>query len=233
MDGVRAAWTFRPCDELAGDTMGVFALDPDHLGAYVLDVSGHGVQSALLSVTLSRLLTPNTARSTLLREENGDGVRTVPPAEVLTRLNRQFPMDPDTHQYFTIVYGILDRRSGVLTYAAGGHPPPIVLGPHRQPEARNALDPPVGFVPGLEFQQAELALKPGERLYFYTDGIPEARAPGGEQYSMDRLRAVLKKALGKDLEDSLQAVYESVRQWNHDRFDDDLTLLGVSWREDG
>src|SRR5688572_12082049 len=93
--GADFAWIYRPCDELAGDGLNVIALGDGNVGLYILDVSGHGVASALLSVTLSRLLSPPSEPSSILIRDGVDGDRfdIRPPAEVAARLNRLFPFD--------------------------------------------------------------------------------------------------------------------------------------------
>jgi len=94
---VRFAHTFKPCEELGGDIFNVFKLDEKHVGLYILDVSGHGVPAALLSVTLSHVMSPLPDQSSLLKQQIGNfsGYRLVPPAEVAKHLNNQFLMDPD------------------------------------------------------------------------------------------------------------------------------------------
>src|SRR5207248_11458922 len=110
--GADFAWAYRPCDELAGDGLNVIPLGGGEVGLYVLDVSGHGVAAALLSVTLSRLLSPPSDPSSVLvkggDDPDGVGPLPVPPAEVAEELGRRFPFDLANGQYFTMVYGLLD-----------------------------------------------------------------------------------------------------------------------------
>lgn len=228
-EGVRLASLFKPCDELAGDTYNLFFLDKDHLGVFVLDVSGHGVPSALLSVTLSRLLKPETSNSVLLESTKDGEAVIVPPGEVCARLNRQFPMNPENFQYFTIVYGILDCRDGSFRYASAGHPGPLLLGPKKEPVPHKTLNMAVGFVPDPAFEELEILLAPGDRLYFYTDGIVEAQNPRGEEFGMDRFCTILRAGLCRDVESSLHSVYTAVRRWNDSRFKDDVTICALEY----
>lgn len=228
---VNSAALFKPCDELAGDMYNVFKLDERRLGVYVVDVSGHGVPSALLSVMLSRILTPDTQRSALLKEERPEppGYRIAEPAEVCAKLNRQFPMDMESLQYFTIVYGVLNVETGRFRYATAGHPGPIHCGPNKHPSHAKSLNMAIGFSEDASFTEDEIVLAPGDRLYFYTDGAPEAENPAGEEFSIDRLSELLQAARLQSLEDSLQNVYDAVKSWNQDRFKDDLTLCAVQY----
>ncbi len=111
----RFVWNFVPCDELGGDILDVFQLDEDRIGLYLLDVSGHGVRAALLSVTLNRLLAQMAERSLQFEEAGGSQreAQLLSPAEVAAQLNTRFQMDdsPGAVQYFTFVYGILYTRA--------------------------------------------------------------------------------------------------------------------------
>ena len=228
--GVRVASIFVPCDELAGDTYNIFRLDETHMGIFVVDVSGHGVPAALLSVTLSRLLWPDVSPSTILLEDtdNGQG-KIVPPCDVCKLLNKQFPMNPDNFQYFTFVYGILDITSGTFIYANAGHPGPIRVRPGHKPQDTKPLNMAIGFVPNTVFCQEEIILHPGDRLYFYTDGIVEAKNMAGEEFGTERLCATLQAHCAEPLEASLQKVYSLVEEWNVDFFHDDVTMCAVEY----
>ena len=191
--GARFAWHYRPCEELAGDGLNVFALDDRHAALYVFDVSGHGVASALLSVSLSRVLSPPSEPSSVLRPEAiTDGVAApggcvLSPAEVAGRLNRMFPFDEATEQYFTMIYGVLDVTSGAV---------PLRLGrasrawrTSRRP-ARGRIVENRGFPIGLAelpYEEQVLAMAPGDRIYLYSDGIPEAMDADGEVFGGDRM----------------------------------------------
>ena len=123
--GTDFAWTYRPCDELAGDGLNAIPLGDGKVALYVLDVSGHGVASALLSVTMSRLLSPPSVPSSILTRNGDDRAGSedpcqsifdiMPPAAVAAHLNRLFPFDVATEQFTTMVYGIL-HATGEFRY---------------------------------------------------------------------------------------------------------------------
>lgn len=148
--GINLAWAFRPCQELAGDALNVFPLDERRIALYILDVSGHGVASSLLSFTLSHLLSPIPEKSALYQAV-GDGSgthRVLPPADVVTRLNKQFPFNPDLPQYFTIAYGILELETRKLRYVSAGHFNPVYVPAGEPPRIAAAGScPPVGLFP--------------------------------------------------------------------------------------
>jgi sigma-B regulation protein RsbU (phosphoserine phosphatase) len=165
--GARFAWGFQPCEELAGDTLNIVPLDRDHVGVYVAEVSGHGVAAALLSVTLSQLLSPaRDASSIVIRARDGRAPRVVPPAEVAEHLNRRFPWNPDTEQYFTLIYGILDTRTGDFQYVVAGHPGLVWLPPDGRGQVMERPSLPVGIGDGT-YEEHRLRLEPGSRVCLY------------------------------------------------------------------
>jgi PAS domain S-box-containing protein len=228
--GANFAWSFRPCSELAGDILNIFAMDNESVGLYVLDVSGHGVAAALLSVTVSRLLSPIPGQS-FLYEPAPDPSGRYPlaqPAEVLKRLNRQFPFDPRTAQYFTIFYGRLDIKTGELYYCSAGHPGPVYVPCGGQPRTLTSGGVPVGLFPNPPYETHLLCLEPGDRLYVATDGILETENAEGQEFGLERLLDVLHRSSGLPLEKSLDALTAHVQQWcGCSSLADDATMLAV------
>jgi sigma-B regulation protein RsbU (phosphoserine phosphatase) len=233
LDGVRLAWRYVPCDELAGDTLGIVPLDDEKVGVYVIDVSGHGVPSALLSVSLSRLLSNDPLTSVLWTTDAGStGHRVASPVEVAEELSRRFPYNLQTGQYFTMVYAVIDLPGRELCYVSAGHEPLIVVGPDRDPELGASTGQPVALVPASllkpTYTESTVSLGPGDRVYLYSDGIPEARNPNGEQWGNERLAKRLVELLETDLDGSLPVVLETVCSWQEGpHFDDDVSLLAV------
>ena len=145
--GTDFAWIYQPCDELAGDGLNVIPLGDGKVGLYILDVSGHGVASALLSVTLSRLLSPPSEPSSILIRDGDvrDRFDITPPAEVADRLNRLFPFDSATEQFATMVYGILNAATGEFRYVSAGHPGPVHLPAGADPVILESRGFPIGL----------------------------------------------------------------------------------------
>src|SRR4051794_4971025 len=145
--GLDVAWAFRPCDELAGDGLNAIRLDGRKVALYVLDVSGHGVAAALMSVSLARLLSsPSDASSILIR--GGDGPdRHVPltAPEVAGRLNLLFPFETGAEQYSTLAFGVFDVPSGEFRYTLAGHPGPIHLPAGGPPRVLAGRGFPIGL----------------------------------------------------------------------------------------
>lgn len=225
---VSAAWELISCDELAGDTLSVFDLDDRHTIFYVLDVSGHGVQASLLSVTLNRWLSP---RSTSLKisdaPNNSDDMYVISPVELLERLNKQFPIDPNTGQYFTIVYGMYDVVTKEFCFVSAGHPKPVYLPKGGSPIMLESNNFPIGVVPDPEFQENRVEMDTGDRMYLYSDGLVDAQNSSEEEFGNQRLLQEITAYKTYSLEDSIHAIISKSGEWSDTKvFQDDISLLG-------
>ena len=225
---VSAAWELISCDELAGDTLSVFDLDDRHTIFYVLDVSGHGVQASLLSVTLNRWLSP---RSTSLKisdaPNNSDDMYVISPVELLERLNKQFPIDPNTGQYFTIVYGMYDVVTKEFCFVSAGHPKPVYLPKGGSPIMLESNNFPIGVVHEPEFQENRVKMDTGDRMYLYSDGLVDAQNSSEEEFGNQRLLQEITTYKTYSLEDSIHAIISKSGEWSDTKvFQDDISLLG-------
>jgi sigma-B regulation protein RsbU (phosphoserine phosphatase) len=217
--GVRCAWRYVPCDELAGDTLNVIPLGDGITGLYVLDVSGHGVSSSLLSVILSRLMSGAPDSSSVLRTRRDGSSETniATPAEVAQELSRRFPYNKETFQYFTIVYATLDMDQRLFTYVSAGHPPVVHLRRGSDPVLHTSTGSPIALVPAelspSEYEESTVKLEPGDRLYLLSDGIPEAHQPDGEEYGEERISSTLQGCFDVDLDASITRLLDDVWDW--------------------
>jgi len=214
---VQFAWRYRPCDELAGDALGVQGIAEDQVALYIVDVSGHGVPSSLLSVAVTRSLAPA-----------GDVTQARTPAQIAARLNTLYPMADNGNHYFTMVYGTLDPGTGVFRYTAAGHPGPLVVTGTQPPSSHDLPAVPIGLLDDAEYEEAELVLKPGDRVYLYSDGLNEERNSEGEQFGRRRLEAALAARFEQPLAEGIDAVLSELASWRgDDRFSDDLSIVAA------
>jgi len=220
--GVRTSWIYEPCDELGGDSLNVFTLDENHVGFYVLDVAGHGIRAALLSVSVSHFLSPYSEYSFL---RSGSAI--LCPHEVLGRLNDQFSSHPAFNQFVTLAYGIMDIRTLELTYASAGHTPIL----HFSNDKANFLrggGPPIGILSGEIYPVERISLKRGDRLFMYSDGITEARTAKGDLFGEKRLCAVLESAKKEPIDQALSKTFSAIQNDTPGhRLSDDVAMLGV------
>ncbi|MCX7403349.1 MAG: fused response regulator/phosphatase [Planctomycetia bacterium] len=226
------AWRYVPCQELAGDFLNVFSLDSEHVGLFVVDVSGHGVPSSLLAVTIGAFLSSKVSDSSLLvrpGKEGGPPV-VVGPAEVATQLNRLFQADEQAGLYFTFIYGVLHTPTGHLRFVSGGHPPLAHMSREGRIQLIECESFPIGYVPDIEYEEHLLELKPGDRIYLYSDGVPEAMNEALDQMGNERMTATIEAARSQSLETGVVALLDAVQAWCQPKGPlDDVSILGIEW----
>ncbi len=227
--GAAFAWIYRPCDELGGDGLNVIPLGGGRIGLYILDVSGHGVASALLSVTLSRVLSPPPEPSSILVRDGNvpDRPEITPPAEVADRLNRLFPFDLATGQFTTMIYGVLDAVTGKFRYVSAGHPGPVHLPAGAGPVILESQGLPIGLAEDA-YEERSVCLAAGDRLYLYSDGVPEAMDPAGELFGDARLLQTIGRARSEPLQEDVAALLREIERWRGAASaQDDISILAV------
>ena len=233
VDGVQFAWIFEPCTELAGDSLNIMRADGEHVCLYVLDVSGHGLASALTSVAFSRFLSVRPEASSLLSQQPlEEPTSHLPsPAEIAEFLNRKFPWDAETTQYSTLVYGILHRGTGEFRYVAAGHAGPILVPQQGSVRSFDAPSgPPIGFQLGA-YEEHLIQLGPGDRLYLYSDGLTEAMNASDEEFGKERLMSTLEESRKMSLQESLSALERRIERWHgKSEFEDDLSVVALQWQ---
>jgi len=165
MDGaVSIDWRYIPSSSLGGDTIGYHWIDDDHLALYLIDVTGHGLDAALLSVTIANVLRSGSLMGADMRMPN----------QVLATLNDAFPGERHGQKYFTAWYGVYERSMGSLTWSGGGHHPSILLAPGaREPILLPSSGTMMGVISGLEYPAASCQVATDARLLIFSDGIFE------------------------------------------------------------
>jgi sigma-B regulation protein RsbU (phosphoserine phosphatase) len=169
---------FEPSLAIGGDIFNIIPLASGSTLVYMADVSGHGVASALLTMSLTQWLTSFVGLRNL--------AEVPPPATVLTALETEFPFER-FDKYFSIVIATIDPVSGMVRYSAAGHPPPLVIRQSGAVERLEAGGPVIGMGFGLTFDEGRCDLAAGDRIVFYTDGVVEDLDADGERFGQDRL----------------------------------------------
>jgi sigma-B regulation protein RsbU (phosphoserine phosphatase) len=226
--GMRCEWRLQPSGYVAGDIFNFFPMDEEQVGFYLLDVSGHGVPAAMLSVVLSMMLTPDaTHGSPLKRFVRDTGVFEVAsPDDVIRELNRRFLLKDD--RYFTMVYGLFDTHSSILRLAQAGHPSPILIRKDGDMEILGTGGMPVGLWHDLDFDCFDTFISQGDRIFLYSDGVTECKNATDESFGENRLVAHLKQCTEHPLDELLEGLLAKLRTWRGDMiFEDDLSLLAI------
>ena len=212
--------TMQPAKEVGGDFYDFFMLDEDHLGLVMADVSGKGVPAALFMV-IAKTLIKN-------RAQMGGS-----PAEVLAYVNEQLCEGNDAELFVTVWFAILELSTGKGIAANAGHEHPVLRrsgGDYELVVYRHS--PAVATLPGIRFREHEFELHPGDRVFVYTDGVPEAINVKEEDYGSDRMLAALNSCPpDTPMKETLRLVREDL-----DRFAgempqfDDVTMMAIDYR---
>jgi sigma-B regulation protein RsbU (phosphoserine phosphatase) len=217
---IRADWRFIPSASLGGDAFGYHDLDPEHFAVYLLDVCGHGVGAALLSVSAL-----NAIRSEALPQTDFHD-----PAAVLAALNRAFPMERHNDMFFTAWYGVFDRVTRRLRWAGGGHPPALLLAADGGRHLLDSAGPLIGAVEGLEFPAGDVAVPEESRLFVYSDGAFEISRADGSMWPFPEFVTALAggaTGVGSPIDALLGRIRELSGQPD---FQDDFSMLELVFR---
>ncbi len=217
---MRFATMFRPAGWVSGDIYDVFRLDETHVGFYIADVVGHGMPAALLTMFVKKSL--QTKRIA------GHRYEIVPPHEALSQLNADIcQQDLSSCQFCTAIYGVIDTADLTLRYARGGHPAPILMGANGSVQRLQSSGSLLGVFPQETFQDKTVALSPGHRAVFYSDGAEDILAKPDEaaQAHGGLVEALLQtRSLGPE-----EAALHLVRQIDQRRIDhhrdDDVSVV--------
>ena len=164
--------------EVGGDFFDVINLEGSRIGLAIADVSGKGVPAALFMMSSRTLL-------------KGAAIGHPRPGDALAEVNDLLEADNDSAMFVTVFYTAYNPGSGTLTYANGGHNPPLII---HADGSSTVLDPTggiaLGVAPGMPYGQSEVQLVPGEIFVLYTDGVTEAMDPDFEEFGLERLQEV-------------------------------------------
>jgi sigma-B regulation protein RsbU (phosphoserine phosphatase) len=224
---IRTDWHFIPSTALGGDSFGYEWLDDEHFAFYLLDVSGHGVGAALLSVSVLNALRSQSLRETDFRQ----------PGQVLDALNRAFPMDEQNGLFFTIWYGIYHKTARRIDYAGGGHPPALLLtGPTAAPAAVGVLDsagPMIGADLDVTFETRGCYLRSATRLLLFSDGVYEITKTDGTMWPFHDFLAFLGRGPAPGEPDSIidRLVAHTAQLSGTTEYQDDFSIVEFRFPE--
>ena len=222
-DKIKIEQHFLPSIQLGGDIFDYYWLDEHHLVMYLLDVAGHGVRPALLSVSIRNILRAQSLYNTNFYE----------PWTVLTELNRIFQMDEKGNDYFTIWYGVYNEENRELAYSCAAHPPAILLASHSNQITTEQLSTEniaIGMLPEFDFEQEYIQIKPGSTLYIFSDGVYEIPQSDGNIWGLDAFVDTL-KCYHQNCNSNLEQVLDHIHQINGNRtLDDDFSLIQLTFQ---
>jgi phosphoserine phosphatase RsbU/P len=183
----------KPCGHIGGDLVGMFSPGLGTLGFYSIDVSGHGITSAMMTARLGGYLSSSHFDQNLAMRRFNYHYRLNPPEDVARLLNSRLIADPGIEEYFTMVYAVVDLHNGRIKMVQAGHPHPLILRRDGRAEYIGEGGLPVGLVPDAQYQQFEAQLEVGDRILLYSDGFTECRLENGEMLEPEGLLELIEK----------------------------------------
>lgn len=217
-DGFEIFADMNPAKQVGGDFYDFFFVDQDKLALVIADVSGKGIPAAMFMMK---------SKTTI----RGFAEAGYTPAELFEMSNNVICEGNETNMFVTVWIGIIDLNTGVMKCCNAGHEYPVLMRNGRNFEIYNDKHlPALGIMEGIEFVEYEIDLKPGDTIYVYTDGVPEAVNTAVEQYGTDRLLDVLNEHKEESMKDILSAVKDNLDDFvgTADQFDD-VTMLGFRY----
>lgn len=224
------AWNFLPCDSVGGDVFNLYRLDKDHVGLFVVDVSGHGVPSAMVTVSVAQTLSPQGGQLLKVKTEEAPYYRLPSPREVLSALDDHFPLER-FQKFFTICYMMLNTKTGLLRYCRAAHPTPILVRASGEIEELAAGGTIVGLDSGVVRSEGEITLVAGDRIVLSTDGIAEYPNIMGDRFGDHRFKEAIGQSRSKALQESCDDILKEV--FAHAAglpAPDDITLFALEYR---
>jgi sigma-B regulation protein RsbU (phosphoserine phosphatase) len=230
VDNLDIAWKFMPSEQIGGDIFNVLRLDEDHLGFYMIDVSGHGVPPALVTFSISQTLQPHMGCTIRKRPGFTPDHQVVSPGEVLKSLDEEYPWER-FERFLTIIYLIVNIRNGHMIYSNAAHPPPILLHADGALELLEEGGTIIGLDGILPFEEGEKILSPGDKIILYTDGVFEFVDSRGEIFGEKRFHELVKGLyrlpIGAVLDEIVLAIERFVQGA---KLQDDVSLLGIEFK---
>ncbi len=209
--------SYIPCLSIGGDFYDVFEIDDEYIGLFMSDAAGHGSSAALIVSIVKTLL------------QSHDDI--IYPAKLVKHLNDFMALNTPAFSYVTLFYGLLNKNTGVMCYTLAGHPSPVIISTQKgraiKLESTGGL---VGSFDFNEFEQQEIALEKGDRLFIYTDGLSEAQDLHKQQFGIDNILALLTRDDYLNATDILTSIKQSLNQHtNNDTLKDDIAMLVVDF----
>ena len=220
---VRTDWKFVPSVSLGGDSFGYHWLDEDTFVIYLVDVSGHGVGAALLSVSVMNALRSQSLPDTDFKN----------PEQVLASLNAAFPSEENNNMFFTIWYGVYNRSTRELIYASGGHPPALLFDRSHAGQSNATLlrtaNKAIGVMPDVAYKKNKHLVAEQTTLYIFSDGAYEVQKSDGSMWQFKEFADFMNK-IKSDSQSRLDRLYQHVKNIGSlDNFEDDFTIVEVAF----
>jgi serine phosphatase RsbU (regulator of sigma subunit) len=224
VSGFEISGTSLPSEQVGGDYFDFLDIGDGQLGIAIADVSGKGIPAALLMANLQASLHAQVFHPGKV-------------AEVAYRINNLLYRSTDAHMFVTFFYGILDRKRSIFTSTNAGHNQPLLFRSDGRIERLGEGGLILGFQPDVHYDQQTVAIRPGEVIVLYTDGITEAADPSSEMvaddlFGVERLVDIIQANLNNSAREIQSAILKAITQYTHNAPQyDDITLVVIKRNE--
>ncbi len=217
----------RPSGHVGGDLVGFFPINSTQIGLFSIDVSGHGITSALMTARLAGFLSGSNPDQNLALEHcEGGGYAARSPAVVTENLNRIVLEEMETEHYFTLLLAHFDLSTGVVVFTQAGHPHPALQRTDGAVEYCGQGGLPVGLLPGATYEDCDIRLYAGDRLFLMSDGITECPDKDGEMLDEEGVAKMLDRNILTRGEQFLEAVMWDLNEYSGGQdFPDDISAI--------
>ena len=227
-EGCNTAWLFRPAQYVSGDMFDYFKFEDKYWVFFIMDVEGHGIPSALTVFSVNNQLNPAAVGLCARMLHTCDTVAEACIGTV-TELNAR--SSTQGGRYFTMIYGVLDLETGIVTMTQAGHPAALHLS-HKSGNIEAVGDGgmPVGLLEDASFDAVSCQLEPGDRLFVYSDGTIECTDEEENLYGIERMENRITELKEESVSVVCQKFDEDLIEWNGEKpFDDDVSLLAIEF----
>lgn len=226
LDGADISLLFQSSGHVGGDLVGYFRVGETEIGIFSVDVSGHGVASALMTARIAGYLSDAAPDRNIALRKAGDGYSLLPLEDVCGRLNQILRADGDTDLYLTMSIARIDLATGGVDICHAGHPSPVVQRADGSVEFTEMWSTPIGLIDDPEFSTARLVLSPGDRLILYSDGLTECPGPRDEMLEEEGLEAILVRHRDRSGSALIEAIQTELTAFaGREEFPDDLSAV--------
>ncbi len=224
MDRTRISLLFQSSGHVGGDLVGYFHVNANELGVYSVDVSGHGVASALMTARIAGFFSDAAPDRNIALTKAADGYAMVPLEDAFATLNGILQKDTESDQYLTMALAKVTMDTGQVEICQAGHPSPVVQRRDGRVEFIDLWSTPIGLLDECEYAQTTVILSPGDRLMLYSDGITECEDTKGNLLDEDGLAKILRRNVTQRGAELVEAVVGSLVAYAEtEDFTDDLS----------
>ncbi len=191
----RVSLLLHPCGHVGGDLVGMFRPGYDRLGLYSIDVSGHGITSAMVTARVAGYLSSTFPEQNIALEQRFDRFYAMREPSLTARmLNQRLAADPGVEEYLTMGYVAADLATGRIRLVQAGHSPALLLRANGESEFIGDGGLPIGLVDDVSYDQHEFRMRSGDLLLLYSDGFTEAVMNSGEMLGEEGLAEMFKES---------------------------------------